>query len=84
MEWSKWTPVTSATGIYLSDVWGSGANDVWAVGAGGTILHWNGTEWSATTTGISNLLSSVGGSSANDVWAVGYGPSGGIILHLKK
>jgi len=32
----------------LLDVWGSGPNDVFAVGREGLILHWNGSTWSKT------------------------------------
>ena len=35
----------------LRAVWGRGANDVFAVGLAGTILHFNGTKWSAAPTG---------------------------------
>jgi hypothetical protein len=41
--------VTSGTTSTLYGVWGSGANDVWAVGAGGVVLHWNGSAGSVTT-----------------------------------
>jgi len=29
----------------LNAVWGNDPNDVWTVGQGGTIAHWNGREW---------------------------------------
>ena len=29
----------------LAGIWGSGPNDVWAVGAFGTFLRWDGTAW---------------------------------------
>ena len=29
----------------LPGVWGTGPDDVWAVGYGGTILHWDGSAW---------------------------------------
>ncbi len=40
-------------GNTLNGVWGSGANDVWAVGNGGTILHWSGGAWVSVPSGSS-------------------------------
>jgi len=68
---------SGSTGL-LNDVWGSSANDIFAVGSGGTILHYNGSNWSAMTSGTIQGLNAVWGSSANDIFAVG---SGGTILH---
>ena len=62
----------------LGGVWGSGASDVFAVGHGGTILHYDGSSWSSQTSGTVNNLYSVWGSSASDVFAVG---ALGTILH---
>jgi hypothetical protein len=64
-------------------VWGSGGNDVFAVGyAGpgqpGTILHYDGTAWSAMNSGSTASLHGVWGSASTDVFAVG---EGGTILH---
>ena len=39
-------------GNYLYGVWGADANNVWAVGFGGTILRWNGTAWAAQTSAL--------------------------------
>ena len=64
-------------GNRLNGIWGSGANDVWAVGDSGTIVHWNGTAWSIVASGTTKNLHGVWGSVANDVWAVG---AGGTIL----
>jgi len=33
-------------GHHLNSVWGTGASNVWAVGEGGTLLHFNGKAWS--------------------------------------
>jgi hypothetical protein len=52
-------------------MWGSSANDVWAVGLAGTILHFDGKAWTRSTAPVTDDLWSVWGSSANDVWAVG-------------
>lgn len=68
----------SGTDKELYRVWGSAANDVWAVGFGGAILHWDGSRWTAKASGTTDPFYGVWGSAANDVWAVG---SKGMILH---
>jgi hypothetical protein len=72
VEWSAGTSAqTSGTTQSLNGVWGSSATSVWAVGANGTILKFNGTSWSAQTSGTTQNLNGVWGSSATSVWAVG-------------
>ena len=41
---AAWAVVPSPTTVDLADVWGSAANDVWAVG--GAILHFDGVDGS--------------------------------------
>lgn len=40
---------TSPTKAGLSSVFMLNANDGWAVGEGGGIIHWNGTDWNNVT-----------------------------------
>jgi hypothetical protein len=42
----RWEAVASGTDVDLFAVGGSGPGDVWAVGAGGITLHWDGAAWS--------------------------------------
>jgi hypothetical protein len=60
---------------HLRDLWGSSADDIWAVGnvfgGNGTILHFDGTQWSEVSIPRSDYLYGVWGSAADDVWAVG-------------
>jgi hypothetical protein len=73
---------TNGRSARLEGVWGSGLNDVWAVGmddfARGIVLHWDGTTWSFTKVPIQGdkALDAVWGSGPDSVWAVGNG-----ILH---
>jgi hypothetical protein len=69
-SWQQLTPITSRS---LRGVWGTSASNIWAVGDGGTVLHYNGSQWSAVTSNTALHLRDVWGSSANDVWAVGDG-----------
>jgi hypothetical protein len=70
--------MTNATMNTLYSIWGSSPSDVFAVGSGGTILHYDGSAWSAMSSGTTNELDGVWGSSSSDVFAVG---NGGTILH---
>lgn len=64
-------------GNQLTGLWGADEKDIWAVGKGGSILHWNGWYWSGAPSGTTNDLHGVWGSDADNAWAVG---SGGMIL----
>jgi len=59
------------SGSPLYGVWGTSATNVYAVGAGGKILHFNGASWSAMSSPTRARLSRVTGSGSNDVWAAG-------------
>jgi hypothetical protein len=66
-------------------VWGSSASDVWLVGAGSTILHWDGNAWS-TGPGVPNpdpagSISRVSGNAAANVWAIGVLGGATVSLH---
>lgn len=63
---------------WLNGVWGSDANNFWAVGGSGTIVHWNGSTWSTQPSGTSHGLNGVWGSAANGLWTVS---GGGTIAH---
>jgi len=76
-----WKIVAISAPGTLSDVWGSSATDVFAVGVAGTVLHFDGSSWTPMSSGLSfnhSELRGVWGSSATDVFAVG---EAGIILH---
>jgi hypothetical protein len=66
-NWSK----SADSPVPLLAIWGSGTNDVWAVGSKNTVLHWSGTTWTPTLSGTSGNLSGVWGSGSSDIWAVG-------------
>lgn len=61
----------------LLDIWGTAADDIWAVGHGGRIQRWNGERWQGVPSGTEVALRAVRGASADAVWAVG---DGGTIL----
>jgi photosystem II stability/assembly factor-like uncharacterized protein len=63
-------------------VWGSKADDVYAVGDGGTILHTanGGMSWEAQSSGTMTGLVGLWGGGSGDVFVVGQR---GTILHLQ-
>lgn len=76
-----WTAVATA-GLPdqpLFKVWGSAADDVWAVGTSGVILHFDGQSWTTVPSPTSERLIAVWGTDANAVYAVG-GDATGLIL----
>lgn len=53
----------------LYEVWGAESNDVFAVGAGGTVIHWDGTRWTAMQTPTEKPLRALWGTTGEDVFA---------------
>jgi hypothetical protein len=68
-EWAWENPLPQ--GSALHDVWTNGPNDVWAVGACGTRIHWNGASFSVETAARADVWSGLWGSSPTDLWSVG-------------
>jgi len=73
-----WKQQHAGGSTLLTGIWGSGADDVWAVGRMGRILHWNGSDWQTVPSPTTDNLLAVWGSAADDIWAVGWN---GLILH---
>jgi hypothetical protein len=72
-----WTRVEHGTvNRWLRAVWGTAANDIWAIGDAGAIVHFDGSSWAAEESGDSSSLTGVWGV-GTDVWIVG----GASILH---
>lgn len=71
-------PETGMTGD-LSSIWGSGVDNVWAVGPNGRIVHKGPLGWGPQPHFTFVDLNSVWGSLGNDIWAVG---DEGVILHF--
>ncbi len=75
---SAWT-LMADTGYkrVLQDMWGSGGDDVYIVGANttagreGAVLHYDGSAWSADSTYFEHDLYGVSGTSSSDVVVVG-------------
>ena len=70
----SWQNAAWGPGYYgLTDTWGSSANDVWFVGQGGMMYHWDGSSISSVASGTTATLTDIHGTASNEVWAVGTG-----------
>lgn len=71
--WCWENPLPQGNTIYGS--WASGANDVWMVGAAGTILRWDGEVLSLVPNAATKAdeLHGIWGSGPDDIWVVGGG-----------
>lgn len=69
---AAWCPIaTGVSALYaLTGIWGSSKDDVWAVGSGGSIFHWDGATWTPTppSTPLKNTFRAIWGSGPKDVW----------------
>jgi hypothetical protein len=52
-------------------LWAGAANDVWAVGQNGLVMHWDGARWSKLSERLAGDLHAVWGRSRDDVWISG-------------
>ena len=75
-----WTPVDSQATVVLRAIWGSSADDVWAVGDHGTIRHiyQNDLRWQVVDSPTTENLRGIWGTGPKDIWIVG---DAGTILH---
>lgn len=74
-------PGSGGNSATLNDVFGFSANDVWAVGDSGSILHFTGQKWEEQTSPTTAKLRRIWGVSSSDMWIVG---DGGTLLHRSR
>jgi hypothetical protein len=75
---SSWSDVPVPCPQASAAVGGTSARDVWVVGAGGYLLHYDGSGWSPTPGLTTQYLTAVWADAWNDVYVTGYN---GAILH---
>jgi hypothetical protein len=68
---ASYTYLTSDALPNLHGVWGASPTDVWAVGEGGTALHYDGHQVTPVAIGEDVTLYDVWGTATDQVWAVG-------------
>ncbi len=73
--------MNSGTTENLRAVWGTSSTDVFAVGAGGTILRYDGTVWSTMASETGTVFEGVWGTSSSDIYAVGNAYPGELFRH---
>jgi hypothetical protein len=64
-------PIRGVTQAGLAAVWGTGADDVWAVGSEGAIVHWDGKTLKIVASSTSRSLHAISGTGPDDIWAGG-------------
>ncbi len=62
----------------LFKVWGTGPDNVWAVGQRGVLMHYDGSAWTQVPSGTNKDLISLWGTGPDDILAVG-GRANGIL-----
>ena len=70
---------TESWGTYIYDIWGTSSTDIFYVGRGGIINHYNGISWTQMNSGVEIWIRGIWGSSSSDAFAVGQN---GLILHF--
>ncbi len=78
---TAWCPEASGVDARyaLAAIWGTSATDVWAVGAAGSNVHWDGVKWTAMPSVTPYTLRAVVGTGPDDIWAVS---SPSVIFHM--
>jgi hypothetical protein len=56
----------------LHTCWGTNSNDMYAVGDGGTILHFDGGSWTKMPSGTTKDIGNIWGTSDQNIWAAGW------------
>ena len=70
-EQKGWQSVSTGLKSSLRAAFAVREDDVWCVGDGGVILHWNGSQWERATSPTSRNLNAVHFGPTNIGWAVG-------------
>jgi hypothetical protein len=78
LDADRWSPAPGfpsdlAATDALWKVYGRGANDVWMVGTGGKLLHWDGSAFTPSFAGLAESLFTVHGNSERFVTVGGFG-----------
>jgi len=57
---TRWEQMASGTNEYLRDGWAASATDAYAVGANGTVVHFDGVSWTPLEKNFGDCVGSVG------------------------
>jgi len=64
----------------LGQLWGAAPDDIWGIGNGGNIAHFDGRAWQRVPSGTTVLLTAIAGRGPGEAWIAG---AGGTILRLR-
>lgn len=71
-----WTLAYQSANTTFRAVWINNVNDIWAVGDGGVVAHFNGTAWSKTIVDANQNLTSIFSFEPASVYVIGQGING--------
>jgi len=71
LEGATWHEVAVPPVGALYDLWTVSAEEGWAVGSSGTMLHYKDGAWTQVASIVEDDLLAVAGTGPNDIWAVG-------------
>ena len=75
---SKWEKTVLSISGVIGALWGTSPTNLYAVGSGGMILHYDGSYWTQMNSGTNiRALSDIWGFSDNAIYASGYDASSG-------
>ena len=74
-----WELMNSPTEENIYDIWGLSSDNIYAVGASGTILHYEGSVWQKMTSPVSDDLHTIHGISEENIFA---GGENGSFIHF--
>lgn len=81
-DWEEWPlPTLKIAARALFKVWGTSAQDVYAVGQRGIVLHFDGRAWSEVDVAATDDLIALWGTGPNNILAVG-GRGNGLVSHF--
>jgi hypothetical protein len=70
--WNKVAPTSIDTGYSsMNGIWGTGSNNVFAVGSNSRVYRYDGATWSNTSSGVVATYNGIWGSDSSNVFAVG-------------
>ncbi|MBK9033545.1 MAG: hypothetical protein IPL61_20155 [Myxococcales bacterium] len=72
---AAFTSVAVGATAALAGIWGTGPDDVWLVGAAGTVRHFDGGAWVSRDLPADKTLLAVWSASSDDVWIAGTEPA---------
>lgn len=59
-------------GFYVNAIWGTSSSDMYFVGGGGSIVHYDGTNFTEMESGTDTQIIDIWGTDENHIWATAY------------